>query len=518
MSKTLSKVLMICAMVVVFPLMIAGITFASYYSLDATFALDVYKNAVVEGANAKVLVNGKEYKDKAKFTDGHMKDVTLVALGDGYDFVGWFEGNLEQYAQAHELGNVKFLSTQKSLTFEMRDYENVMAIFEQTEYNLSYTYRPFPTSNEITALPEVGANKIAWGEALPVLSYAGYDYKFAGWKIKGGNDTVYTVAKFDTKKVTLEAVWVAQKQITITYTDGDTILASDSIYVGQPYTVRDIDSFEITKEDGYNYVWNNNNTTFTENTTISVEKVAVDYKVYVAENPKLISSIGTKVVFNVENVEETIGRLFNASNWSKKYMFCDFAGIKLGETVYTNAQSFANDIKASDPRGQRTDIYVTVNATNKLTTIAVSANAGGVKNLVSATAELDDIGAQDVYTLTDLGKEVNPWAIMFDEGLSTNVTVAKLAKLDDGTVLYTGTKENPIALKIVGITIGKKAMLNGSEQLRTDTVVCNADTKLVDVIQNYLEKNSTYVVENMTDGTFKDVFEIDSLTLVFDAI
>ena len=42
MSKTFTKTLVICAMVVLFPLMIVGTAFASYYSIDATVNVAAY--------------------------------------------------------------------------------------------------------------------------------------------------------------------------------------------------------------------------------------------------------------------------------------------------------------------------------------------------------------------------------------------------------------------------------------------------------------------------------------------
>ena len=279
MSKTLSKVLMICAMVVVFPLMIVGTVFASYYSIDATLALDLCTNSVapLTGSYAKILVNGKEYSEKTTFTYGHLKDVTLVAAAEGYDFVGWFMGNSQDYNAAKLAGDVDYISTKNALTFEMREHDKVTAIFEEREYTLSYNFETITEDGKaVLNVPTTADQNLVWGSKLPELQSEGYKYKFAGWKIKDGDDTIYTHATFDTKTAELEAVWNVQKEIKISYVNNGIEVVSDTIFEGQPYQTRSLadvmGEYSITEENGYTYSWDHAQTTFTNDTTFIIAK------------------------------------------------------------------------------------------------------------------------------------------------------------------------------------------------------------------------------------------------------
>ena len=88
MSRTLSKILVICAMVVLFPLMIVGTTFAAYYSIDASVVVKAYTNKISNSseAYAQVVYDGKAEQDFT-ITDSHMKDISLKFLGQDLENV-----------------------------------------------------------------------------------------------------------------------------------------------------------------------------------------------------------------------------------------------------------------------------------------------------------------------------------------------------------------------------------------------------------------------------------------------
>ena len=63
MSRKFSKVMIICAMVVLFPLLIVGTAFASYYSISAIVEVDTYVNYSNVSADANAFA-GVLYKNK----------------------------------------------------------------------------------------------------------------------------------------------------------------------------------------------------------------------------------------------------------------------------------------------------------------------------------------------------------------------------------------------------------------------------------------------------------------------
>ena len=73
MSRTFSKILIICAMVVIFPLLIVGTSLAAYYSISAIVEVDTYVNYTNVHADsnafAGVLYNNKneKYRRNARF-------------------------------------------------------------------------------------------------------------------------------------------------------------------------------------------------------------------------------------------------------------------------------------------------------------------------------------------------------------------------------------------------------------------------------------------------------------------
>ena len=512
MSKTLSKVLMICAMVVVFPLMIVGTVFASYYSIDATLALDLCTNSVapLTGSYAKILVNGKEYSEKTTFTYGHLKDVTLVAAAEGYDFVGWFMGNSQDYNAAKLAGDVDYISTKNALTFEMREHDKVTAIFEEREYTLSYNFETTTEDGKaVLNVPTTADQNIVWGSKLPELQSEGYKYKFAGWKIKDGDGTIYTHATFDTKTAELEAVWNEQKKFRISYVNNGIEVDYDEIFEGEPYQTKSLADVmgenSITEENGYTYSWDHAQTTFTNDTTFSIVKTAIEYSVKVNHTAELAANAET-ATFSLENVEG-LKALLAAANWTAKYDFRAYMGVVYNGTTYTaeNAQEFVNKVVATYGRGTDNAIEVTAKVDeSKYTRVTFSDyNVDGA--LITGSNGY-------VYKQGDIG--YTPWKNVVKSN-SLNATLEEIAGLE-GVELYDA---NNNLVRITGVKIKIDSSKTVSRYEANGTAITK-DTKMIDILQELLNNNSTQVRNALlnSDGSYKDVLELVKLDLVFEVV
>lgn len=512
MSKTLSKVLMICAMVVVFPLMIVGTVFASYYSIDATLALDLCTNSVapLTGSYAKILVNGKEYSEKTTFTYGHLKDVTLVAAAEGYDFVGWFMGNSQDYNAAKLAGDVDYISTKNALTFEMREHDKVTAIFEEREYTLSYNFETTTEDGKaVLNVPTTADQNLVWGSKLPELQSEGYKYKFAGWKIKDGDDTIYTHATFDTKTAELEAVWNEQKKFRISYVNNGIEVDYDEIFEGEPYQTKSLADVmgenSITEENGYTYSWDHAQTTFTDDTTFSIVKTAIEYSVKVNHTAELAANAET-ATFSLENVEG-LKALLAAANWTARYDFRAYMGIVYNGTTYTaeNAQEFVNTVVATYGRGTDNTIEVTAKVDeSKYTKVTFSDyNVDGA--LITGSNGY-------VYKQGDIG--YTPWKNVVKSN-SLNATLEEIAGLE-GVELYDA---NNNLVRITGVEI---EYVSGKPIRFYDINETNItkDTKMIDILQELLTNRGAQVRNALlnSDGSYKDVLELVKLDLIFEVV
>ena len=194
MSKTLSKVMIICAMIVILPLMIAGITYSAYYAIDAKIMFDIAINKSCEAQDSfvKVVADGEEVSANTEIVKSHLKQVNFNASAEGYDFVGWFAGDANEYATALQQGDVSYISTENNLNTGMSEYEKLLAVFNLKEYNVFYKYSLTPDGEESTTPPVAGSNHLAWGDALPTLDYDGYDATFVGWRVLGNTEIINT--------------------------------------------------------------------------------------------------------------------------------------------------------------------------------------------------------------------------------------------------------------------------------------------------------------------------------------
>ena len=329
MSRTLSKILVICALVVVVPLMIVGTAFASFYSIEASINVQVYTGEV---ENEKAFAH-VQYKTKAntnlEIIAGHLKEIKIKTNSVGYDFVGWYAGTVEDYKAETE---AEFISQDESIKVGMTNYENLVAVFELKTYNVTgWNYLSTPISSATTDAPAGAKTEYVWGEELPTFEYD--TYKFRGWQV-AGDETYYTEAKFETSgDVALDATtaWVQNEQVEVKYYDDEeNVLASETIYKGKEYSVKEIQAIVSTAVPGYAYSWvDAEGVAFEEVVDVTEEfegnelniylkKEIINYTATVVANNDGQYTEEATVNFTVEDYE-ALEALFDADNYATRY-------------------------------------------------------------------------------------------------------------------------------------------------------------------------------------------------------
>ncbi len=215
MSRKISNILVICAMVVVFPLLIIGSAFAAYYSINASVNVSIYKGLYSsQSASASVVYNSKANTETFEISGSHAKVITLKANATGYEFKGWFNGTEQSYKEAEIANEVKYFNTEKELNVKLSDYENILAVYEIIPFTITYNVNGTTTSQTTkgtTTLqnPAQAAQDAGLGNAATGKKWA--------WVDENGN--VITTAEADIT-VTLDQVAV---EYTITVAGGEGI-------------------------------------------------------------------------------------------------------------------------------------------------------------------------------------------------------------------------------------------------------------------------------------------------------
>lgn len=392
MSRTLSKILIICAMVVLFPLMIIGTAFATYYSINANVLVSTFVNvaSMSDDAYAHVVYNNKA-DISFDITQSHLSKVSLNATAKGYNFIGWFLGDAEAYSVAKETDKVEYVSESAELTFDIVDYSELLAVFEiQTYNNVSYSYESTPNGEIVTVVPEGGKTVYNYGDTLPTLTYAGLDYTFKGWTVKDGDGTVYTTATFEkTSDIVLEAVWEPTKEVTVTYYDGETLLGSpEQILVNQEYILTDPLTL-IEAENGYDYSWMTaDGTSITElnnqatDINIYLKKEAIVYTVNVNLTDAKFDGTTPSVTFTVED-NTNLNAWIDSERWSTDYSYNEVSGLIYNTVHYNFAgvsdlNSLAQAIVTDNPRGENRTITVDVEIDTNFANFEVEGAISGI--------------------------------------------------------------------------------------------------------------------------------------------
>jgi len=509
MSRTLSKILVICALVAVFPLMIVGTVFASYFSVEASVTVEVQIDSYSDAADAYARIDcgnetlaiekvGKSEK-KAEITKGHLSEVSLSANSKGYTFEGWFVGDSKAYAVAHQNGTAELIKNE-DLKFVITDYENLTAVFNIVEYTIGYNYKPTPVDAATTVAPTDGeGNSLTtfnYGEKLPELTYEGLSHKFGGWKLVGDeSEKLYDVAIFESSKdIVLEAIWIEQPKFEVKYFDAPNTEAWETVsnvYAGTDYDVLAIEEVVPAAriKAGYAYAWQDEN----GNTINDSYTINGNFNLYLKEQEIKYSAklIADGAVFN-GHVEAEFGiksysslqAWFNAENWSVEPSYNQVSGLKFGETTYsfdeTGLAGFVTAVVDANPTATpESAVEISVIVDKYFTTFKVT------NGVTFITTGVD----KNVYLFDDIG--VIPFSLPGTKTISdTSKTLYEVLNLKNEGEMVKLYNANGTEVELSSININGVQIVG----LSGDTTVAELIEKLYKATD---AKSDTFTVESM---------------------
>ncbi len=529
MSRTLSKIMVICAMVVILPLMIVGTAFAAFYSVESIVniavtvdalspASDVYAGIAHE--NEQSILNSESAGTSTatlEISGSQTEEITVNAVysSNAYRFLGWYAGDMQAYTNAVNVGNVEFVSTDEALTIGMDDGDNYVAVYEVVRYTVSeWNYLEDP-ENEfgaiITTAPQDGKSEYIYGETLPDVSYMyqGTDFRYAGWQIDDSG-TRYLSATFPqgTQAVTLANPWIESDKTTVVFHNGGEQQSVD-INKNEPWTPSTVNEiFPDLIRAGYTYSWVDSEgyTVSSINTNLDVYNLyassqVVQYTATVTSGEDATFDGETQITFNAENTTTNFEDFFNAENWTTKYSFWDFAGLTYESATYTQASDLStvvSDFIEANPTGSEDVLTLGVDIQKFFTEFE---NQDSIT--FKATEDADGIFYNlDVYTEVDFGLPASEYEIVGSEELGedyeayeTSITLNELLTLDttplfvavpqqggDGETTY--AKYNAV-LKQVTVIL---ADIDGGANIEITMSVDGTET-INDVIEYVLQTN-----------------------------
>lgn len=393
MSNKLAKVLLICALVVCIPLFVAGTVLAVYFSMNASTNVAIYvnnvgsqygdlKNPVIKSSGR--VTNNLDDED-AKYdvytiTNSHLKTTNIEFQTDGYNFVGWFNGDYDAYvkalADATAETPVEYFSTENMLSVKTADYQNLTAVFAVKTFAVSYNYDSDPDNDGsgegTTTVPEGGSASYDYGAPLPVLADT-YKNHFLGWSVNGGEE-IYTSAMFNgiEGEIVLNAVWQEYPEFSysISYDysnwnadleEGEDPVETSVVAITTKLDEIQLPSLDAYQKEGKTAYWGDENGN--EVTAITTEMLnnyaetkVVPLKVYYQDitysinvvTPVNVSFVGeTNVEVAYSNLDSYLTEVFKATNWSHNLYknTWDFKGLKFNETVYANTTEDMGKLK-----------------------------------------------------------------------------------------------------------------------------------------------------------------------------
>ena len=376
MSKHLMKILSICAMVMLLPLIIVGAALCITEAIPVT--LTVYQggnegdyiyedSTLAPSAKVSIFLRDDTNSSWIEQVDENGQPVTKVSMQKndeikvlysesvGYDFHGWYKGTPTEYTAD---SNAK--ETKTEYTFFIRGNTTLTAIRNVKTYTVNYT----GYYNDGTDIADdenlVLSETVQYNESLLTLSPKQLEgientSEFKGWVVEGSTGDVVTRANFDTstlegKAYTLTAIWT--NQATVIYWNSQNQRIATNYYTIENYSS---DLLEWNDElygkfltRGYQFDgWVNS-----ENEEYALPESFTEgvYNVYIKETPIVYSNTIEKSA--VDNTQATL-------TYDVESKFAD--GVPFEREYYTfsgisyNGNLYACIVDDTDPNNIITD-------------------------------------------------------------------------------------------------------------------------------------------------------------------
>lgn len=357
MSKHLIKILSICALVVLVPLIVVGSAITVTQAAPAT--LTIYQGGndgqyAGKSSTISILIDGVPQVDgqgQPVSTTITVKKHSTVAVhyeGTGYEFAGWYDGTAQEVD-----GTETPLSTNATYEFTIRGTTSLTAVRNAIQYQIQYS----GTYDDGTAVGDIAEDHIntavqtvEYGTLLATLTpQAGAT--FGGWYVENGDETVTkgtTNAIFNNVDykdenglitLTLKPVWSNQMLFTYYASDRSTIIWQDRITQEEfaNYTLLSADNENVISNTtpGYRFVeWVDN-----VGNPVSIGDITYttgEYSVYAREE---VVSYDVTIQFNAIDTTDTTVITYNArdgfSDYSEERKGYTFQGLSYNGTLYS---------------------------------------------------------------------------------------------------------------------------------------------------------------------------------------
>lgn len=400
MSNKLAKVLLICALVVVLPLFIAGTVIAVYYSMNAVTTFEVYTDSQI--VSAPTITSGAtvEYDAETgsyRVINGHSKVTSVEYSAEGFNFNYWFDGSREEYVKLigdianasdetvrEELNaelEAKTLSTSDILSFRTGDIENITAVFSAITYDVQYSIATTPNGEAVS-----GNAELIYGQSIAdVLGYKLQNtdtHDFVGFIVNRDENTIYTTATFpvSAEEITISALWKEVPSFQVRYYKNGEIIdgITSTEFNRNTYTTITVVNPMEQNTNGYTAVWQRNGVEFTEVTIDMLTNPVYDTVNYIDVN-----LVETPIVYNVQiegNASGTTATYRNdssftvtadnysvfdtvrsVSNWTFGQYAWEFDDFTYNSTEYTTASALINAITTANSDSTNGTINIVVN-------------------------------------------------------------------------------------------------------------------------------------------------------------
>ncbi len=225
MSKLLVKILSICALVILLPLVVVGASLTVTEAVGCT--LTVLANgddgAEVLDGSVKILVNDKEQETNTITLAKHSEVTVVYDNVVGHDFEGWYEG--EYFGDIQTLQQP--LAKVAQYTFELTSKNTIITAVSNVRM-INVTYQGFYDDGTEVDLPNA---TLKYGADLTGLNPKVGGHRFIGWKVTNENGDILSDATmhatFTSNNVILTAVW--DELMMVTYMDGDYKIFTDPV-------------------------------------------------------------------------------------------------------------------------------------------------------------------------------------------------------------------------------------------------------------------------------------------------
>lgn len=356
MSKHLIKILSICALVVLVPLIVVGSAITVTQAAPAT--LTIYQGGndgqyAGKSSTISILIDGVPQVDGqgqpvSTITVKKHSTVAVHYEGTGYEFAGWYDGTAQEVD-----GTETPLSTNTTYEFTIRGTTSLTAVRNAIQYQIQYS----GTYDDGTAVGDIAEDHIntavqtvEYGTLLATLTpQAGAT--FGGWYVENGDETVTkgtTNAIFNNVDykdenglitLTLKPVWSNQMLFTYYASDRSTIIWQDRITQEEfaNYTLLSADNENVISNTtpGYRFVeWVDN-----VGNPVSIGDITYttgEYSVYAREE---VVSYDVTVEFNAIDTTDTTVITYNArdgfSDYSEERIGYTFQGLSYNGTLYS---------------------------------------------------------------------------------------------------------------------------------------------------------------------------------------